>query len=132
MGYFNTPYNTKHNSQSNSTYSCSTYTNIQYAEQQHEAIRGLVMESKDTLTRQDRKIAKLATERENAYKIYEQKRNDHITAKKDRAAVKKHVKHAEKAFSASKRKILALNRMDRAGPRNHKNSRQTTTARREM
>lgn len=125
MGFFNDHYgtnynvrhNTSYNSQSNSTYSYNSYSSYQCAEEQHENIRGLAVESRNALTRQDRKIERLATEREDAYKIYKTKRDDHIIAKKDRVGINKNVKYAEKAFGASKRKILALNRMDKAGPK---------------
>lgn len=117
MDYRNNSHYTKYSPQPYESYSNSAYANLDYTEQQHEAIRGLVTGSRDLLTKQDRKIAKLATEREDAYKIYKVKRDDHIMAKKERAAINKNVKYAESAFNASKRKIIALDRMERVGPK---------------
>lgn len=129
MGIFSPSYyNDDSGSSYNSDYSSNSYNSFNYsshgkpftpfqsAQLSHQYIGHHVTTSRQALIHQDKVVAQTAYERAEAQKIYEQKKSNHIMAKKDRAAINKNVRHSESAFRASGRKILALNRMSNSSP----------------
>lgn len=84
---------------------------------EYNTLGQLVQVTQGKLARYDKVVAKAASERHKAQQIYERKRNKHITAKKDRAAVNKQVRYAQTAFNASGKIVSHSHALSRCGKR---------------